>query len=51
VAREAQPEALVSVGGGSTHDTTEGIAALLGEGGDIHNYEIHTTARQPRHRR
>ena len=41
VAREAQPEALVSVGGGSTHDTTKGIATLLGEGGDIHDYEIH----------
>src|SRR2546429_9921395 len=41
VAREAQPEALVSVGGGSTHDTAKGIATLLAEGGDIHDYEIH----------
>src|SRR5215467_8069038 len=41
VAREAQPEALVSVGGGSTHDTSKGIATLLAEGGDIHDYEVH----------
>jgi alcohol dehydrogenase class IV len=41
VAREARPEALVSVGGGSTHDTTKGIATLLAEGGDIHAYEVH----------
>ena len=41
VAREVQPEALVSVGGGSTHDTAKGIATLLAEGGDIHDYEIH----------
>src|SRR5918912_3414724 len=40
VAREARPEALVSVGGGSTHDTAKGIATLLAEGGDIHDYEI-----------
>jgi alcohol dehydrogenase class IV len=32
VAREARPEALVSVGGGSTHDTTKGMATLLAEG-------------------
>jgi alcohol dehydrogenase class IV len=41
VAREARPEALVSVGGGSTHDTAKGLATLLAEGGDIHDYEIH----------
>jgi alcohol dehydrogenase class IV len=41
VAREAQPQALISVGGGSTHDTSKGIATLLGEGGNIHDYEIH----------
>ena len=40
VAREAQPDILVSVGGGSTHDTTKAMATLLGEGGDIHDYEI-----------
>jgi alcohol dehydrogenase class IV len=43
VAREVRPEALVSVGGGSTHDTAKGIATLLGEGGDIHDYEVHFT--------
>jgi alcohol dehydrogenase len=41
VARELQPEALISVGGGSTHDTAKGIATLLAEGGDIHDYEVH----------
>ena len=39
-AREAQPDILISVGGGSTHDTTKAMATLLGEGGDIHDYEI-----------
>ena len=39
-AKEAQPDILVSVGGGSTHDTTKAMATLLGEGGDIHDYEI-----------
>ena len=34
-------DALISVGGGSTHDTTKGIATLLGEGGRIHDYEAH----------
>ena len=41
VARDLQPVALISVGGGSTHDTTKGVAILLAEGGDIHDYEIH----------
>lgn len=40
VAKEAQPDILISVGGGSTHDTTKAMATLLGEGGDIHDYEI-----------
>src|SRR5262249_60510527 len=39
VARDLAPEALVSVGGGSTHDTAQGMATLLAEGGDIHDYE------------
>ena len=39
LAEETRPDVLVSVGGGSTHDTTKGIATLLGEGGDIHDYE------------
>ena len=40
VARSLGLDALVSVGGGSTHDTTKGIATLLAEGGDIHDYEV-----------
>lgn len=40
LAREVRPDALVSVGGGSTHDTAKGIATILAEGGDIHDYEI-----------
>ena len=36
-----KPNALISVGGGSTHDTSKGVAILLAEGGDIHYYEIH----------
>lgn len=41
VARRLRPEALISVGGGSSHDTAKGIATLLAEGGDIHDYETH----------
>ena len=33
-ARDVNPDALVSVGGGSTHDTAKGVALLLAEGGD-----------------
>ena len=40
MARELQPDVFVSVGGGSTHDTTKAMATLLAEGGDIHDYEI-----------
>jgi alcohol dehydrogenase class IV len=40
LAKEMQPNVLVSVGGGSTHDTTKGIAMLLAEGGDIHDWEV-----------
>lgn len=39
MARQVRPDALVSVGGGSSHDMAKGIATLLGEGGDIHDYE------------
>ncbi len=39
-AKDLQPDALVSVGGGSTHDTTKGIALLLAEGGDIRDFEV-----------
>ena len=38
-ARELKPDVLVSVGGGSTHDTTKGISTLLGEGGKISDYQ------------
>lgn len=41
LAREVNPDALVSVGGGSTHDTSKGIALLFAEGGNIHDYECH----------
>ena len=40
VARGLEPDVLVSVGGGSTSDTCKGIALLLAEGGDIHDYEV-----------
>ena len=40
IAKELQPDVFISVGGGSTHDTTKAIATLLAEGGDIHDYEI-----------
>ena len=39
-AKDLQPDSLVSVGGGSTHDTAKGIALLLAEGGDIHDFEV-----------
>ena len=39
-AKETKPDVFISVGGGSTHDTTKAIATLLGEGGDIHDYVI-----------
>lgn len=39
MARQVQPEALISVGGGSSHDTAKGVATVLGEGGRIHDYE------------
>ncbi len=38
-----QPEALVSVGGGSSHDTAKGLATLLAQGGRIHDYETRFT--------
>ena len=40
MAEEAQPDVFISVGGGSTHDTTKAIATLLAEGGDIRDYAI-----------
>ncbi len=40
MAQETQPDVFISVGGGSTHDTTKAIATLLAEGGDIRDYAI-----------
>lgn len=40
LADDLKPDALVSVGGGSTHDTTKGIATLLAEGGKIHDHQV-----------
>ena len=40
LASEIKSDALVSVGGGSTHDTAKGIATLLGEGGTIHDHQV-----------
>jgi len=42
-ARAVGPDVLISVGGGSTHDTTKGIALLLAEGGEIHDFEVQFT--------
>lgn len=41
LAGDLTPDVLVSVGGGSTHDTSKGIATLLGEGGTIHDHQVH----------
>ena len=40
MAQEIRPDVFISVGGGSTHDTTKAIATLLAEGGDIRDYAI-----------
>ena len=40
LAADFRPDCLVSVGGGSTHDTTKGIATLMGEGGKVHDYQV-----------
>lgn len=48
VARDARPDVIVSVGGGSTHDTSKGIAILLAEGGRIHEFETERALRAPR---
>ena len=39
-ARQLRPDSLISIGGGSTHDTCKGIATLLAEGGDIRDHEV-----------
>ena len=40
LANDLKPDSLVSVGGGSTHDTTKGIATLMGEGGKIQDHQV-----------
>ena len=40
MAQETQPDVFISVGGGSTHDTTKAMTTLLAEGGDIRDYAI-----------
>ena len=40
MAKEVQPDVFISVGGGSTHDTTKAMATLLAEGGDLRDYAI-----------
>ena len=40
VAKELEPDVLIAVGGGSTSDTCKGIAVMLAEGGDLHDYEV-----------
>ena len=40
VAKDLEPDVLVSVGGGSTSDTCKGIAMMLAEGGDLLDYEV-----------
>ena len=40
LANDLKPDSLVSVGGGNTHDTTKGIATLMGEGGKIQDHQV-----------
>lgn len=43
MARDLQPDALVSVGGGSSHDTAKGLSTVLAQGGRIHDYATRFT--------
>jgi alcohol dehydrogenase class IV len=43
MARALRPEALVSVGGGSSHDTAKGLSTVLAQGGSIHDYATRFT--------
>ncbi|MCZ6874946.1 MAG: iron-containing alcohol dehydrogenase family protein [bacterium] len=43
MAREIRPAALVSVGGGSSHDTAKGLSTVLAQGGRIHDYATRFT--------
>ena len=40
MAREMEPDVLISVGGGSTSDTCKGITMMLAEGGSLLDYEV-----------
>lgn len=41
--RDLQPAALVSVGGGSSHDTAKGLSTVLAQGGRIQDYATRFT--------
>lgn len=41
--KEAGPEVLISVGGGSSHDTAKGLSTIMSQGGRIHDYETRFT--------
>lgn len=43
MARDLRPAALVSVGGGSSHDTAKGLSTVLAQGGGIHDYATRFT--------
>lgn len=47
MAREAGADCLVSVGGGSSIDTAKGVAILLKEGGDLHDYSGYQLLTRP----
>ncbi len=47
MARAAGADCLVSVGGGSCIDTAKGVAILLKEGGDLHDYSGYQLLTQP----
>ena len=40
---DKQADVLVSVGGGSTHDTAKGVAVLLSEGGSLQDWRLKVT--------
>lgn len=41
--KAAEPEVLISVGGGSSHDTAKGLSTIMSQGGRIHDYETRFT--------
>ena len=50
MAKEVQPDMFISVGGGSTHDTTKAMATLLAEGGRHPRLRDHFRADRPDNR-